>query len=303
MKKITNHGQRNHSKASETYVDVTFRYDDGTVWVGSIPIEFRRTGIELTDPLDIEKYLEEVYAYCDPSKYSEWRQEQESFWLNKSKAKVTKEFFDKLINFQWTCVTCQLPANPNWARRIQDLKEMGYTIATNTARICKNCNSNKTHIILVPLPRGGISGYEIWSPTLRKRIVDLLGGYDAYEGKSGNKDNLLPDHKFPEIRWGDDTRRDSLEHLTDEEIKKQFQLLSNQRNLQKREVCRQCYQTASRGFPFGIKYYYEGNEKWSKNIPKSGKTSEAGCIGCGWYDLEKWRKSLNLKLGDYKIEE
>jgi hypothetical protein len=70
-----------------------------------------------------------------------------------------------------------------------------------------------------------------------------------------NNSNLLPDHKFPEIRWGNDTKRDSPEHLNDKEIKEQFQLLSNQRNLQKREVCRQCYQTGDRGYPFGIKYY------------------------------------------------
>ena len=103
----------------------------------------------------------------------------------------------------------------------------------------------------------------------------------------------MPDHKFPEIRWGNDTKRDSLENLKDHEIQEQFQLLSNQRNQQKREVCRQCYQTDKRGYPFGIKYYYQGVEVWDSNIPKIGKAAEAGCVGCGWYDLEEWRKSLN----------
>ncbi len=301
MEKIINRGQRNHSKASERYIDVRFEYDDGTVWIGSIPIEYRRTGIELHEPSDIEEYLKKAYFYCNPINYQKWRQEQKIFWADKTKAEVTKPIFDILTTFTWTCVTCQLPPNPNWARRIQDLKEMGYTIATHTAKKCNNCNSNKTHIILVPLPRGGISGYELWSPNLRKRIVDVLGGYDAYEGKIGKKDNLLPDHKFPEIRWGNDTKRDSLDNLTNEQIKEQFQLMSNQRNLQKREVCRQCYQTGIRGFPFGIKYYYQGNQNWSTNIPKSGKIAEAGCIGCGWYDLEKWRKSLNLKQENENI--
>lgn len=201
------HGQRRHSKASESYVDVTFQYDDGASWSGSIPIEYRRTGVELTEPSDIEEYLKQAYTYCHPSNYPRWRQEQMMFWSHKAKAKVTKLFFDALINFEWTCVACQLPPNQNWARRIQDLKEMGYTIATDTARKCSTCDSRKTHIILVPLPRGGISGYEVWSPALRKRIVDLLRGYDDYEDKFGKKDNLLPDHKFPEIRWGNDTRR------------------------------------------------------------------------------------------------
>lgn len=297
MKKIVQHGQRRHSKASESYIDVTFRYDDGTIWEGAIPVEYRRTGVDLAESSAIEEYLQQAFLYCHPSNYPKWRQEQEVFWLQKE-AEVTKSFFDVLITFKWTCVACQLPPNPNWARRIQDLKEMGYTIATHTSKKCPTCGSKKTHIILVPLPRGGISGYEVWSSSLRKKIIDLLGGYDAYEGKTVGKDNLLPDHKFPEIRWGNDTRRHSLEHLADTEIREQFQLLTNQRNLQKREVCRKCYQTGDRGYPFGIQYYYEGDEKWPDTIPKSGKVAEVGCSGCGWYDLQKWRIALNRKLSD-----
>ena len=293
MTKIKIHGRRSHSKASEQYVDVTFEYDSGTVWNGSIPIEYRRTGTNLTEDEEVNSYIEKIYDYCSPIRHEQWMQEQQSFWADKTKAEVTKSFFDALTTFQWTCVNCQLPSNPNWARRIQDLKEMGYTIATDTAKYCYVCNKKNTHLILIPVSRGGISGYETWSPALRKKIIKLLESYDAFEGKVGNKDNLLPDHKFPEIRWGDDTRRDSLENLKDHEIQEQFQLLSNQRNQQKREVCRQCYQTDKRGYPFGIKYYYQGVEIWDSNIPKIGKAAEAGCVGCGWYDLEEWRKSLN----------
>lgn len=293
MTKIIIHGRRSHSKASERYVDVTFDYDSGTVWNGSIPIEYRRTGTNLTEDEEVNSYIEQIYDYCNPSRYEQWMQEQQNFWADKTKAEVTKSFFDALTTFKWTCVNCQLPSNPNWARRIQDLKEMGYTIATDTAKYCAVCTKKKTHLILIPVLRGGISGYETWSPALRKKIIRLLKSYDAFEGKGGNKDNLLPDHKFPEIRWGNDTKRDSLENLKDHEIQEQFQLLSNQRNQQKREVCRQCYQTDKRGYPFGIKYYYQGVEVWDSNIPKIGKAAEAGCVGCGWYDLEEWRKSLN----------
>ena len=84
--------------------------------------------------------------------------------------------------------------------------------------------------------------------------------------------------------------------MTEKEIKKKFQLLSNQRNQQKREVCRKCFQTGKRGYPFGIKFFYKGNEKWSKRISKIGKDAEKGCVGCGWYDLEEWRKKLNSKV-------
>lgn len=72
--------------------------------------------------------------------------------------------------------------------------------------------------------------------------------------------------------------------------------MTNQRNLQKREVCRQCFQTNKRGYPFGIKFWYEGNAEWDQNIPKKGKKAEQGCVGCGWYDFQKWRDALNDKL-------
>ncbi|MEC4814708.1 MAG: hypothetical protein SAK29_15725 [Scytonema sp. PMC 1069.18] len=301
IEKIKITKKRNHLKASERYVDVIFSYDDGSFWEGSIPIEYRRTGIELHNESEVLEYLTQVSRYCHSKQREEWLRVQEVFWDGKAKARVTKEFFDALTTFEWTCVSCQMPKNPNWARRIQDLKEFGYTIATHTARLCQRCNIKNTHLIIVPIPRGGLSGYETWSPDLRKRIVDVLQSYDAYEGKLGKKEQLLPDHKFPEIRWGNNTRRESLENLTDEEIKKEFQLMSNQRNLQKREICRQCYQNDQRGFPFGIKFYYYGDALWSTGIPKSGKEAETGCVGCGWYDLEAWRTTLNQTIASFDL--
>mgnify|MGYP001608878353 FL=1 len=73
-------------------------------------------------------------------------------------------------------------------------------------------------------------------------------------------------------------------------------MLDNQRNLEKREVCRKVFQTGKRGTIFGIKYYYEGDEDWPKNVPKVGKEAEKGWIGTPWYDIEKWRQSLNRDI-------
>jgi hypothetical protein len=87
--------------------------------------------------------------------------------------------------------------------------------------------------------------------------------------------------------------------LSEFEIKQKFQLLDNQRNLQKREVCRKCFQTNQRGIIFGIKYFYKGTEIWDKKIPKIGKEAEEGCIGCAWYDIIIWRDNLNQLL--YKL--
>lgn len=296
MTKFKNSGSRYHSKASEKYVDVTFYYDGNVEFETSIPIEYRRTGTLIEDA-DVDVYLLKIYDEVNPKNWEEWNKSQTEFWASKAGAGVTKSFFDELCkNFSWCCVSCTLPSNPNWARRIQDLKEFGYTIATNTNRPCSKCKKNTTQLILSPIKRGGVTGYETWSPELRNKIISTLKAFDAYEGKLMRKEGLLPDHKFPEIRWDLETKRHSLEHLTEEDIRKDFQLLSNQRNQQKREVCRACYQTGSRGIVHGIPFFYSGGPNWDEKIPKTGKGAEKGCVGCAWYDIDKWRNELTKKL-------
>ena len=296
MQKINKGDIRYHAKASEKYIDVIFVYEQAQPYNCSIPIEYRRTGTDIEED-DIDDYLEEVYDKIHPENREQWKREQEEFWETKPGAAITKRFFDILAsNFDWNCISCNLPQNPNWARRIQDLKECGYTIATNTKKYCQRCNKNTTQLLLLPLPRGGITGYEIWSKELREHIIKLLKVYNAYEARVTKKEGLLPDHKFPEIRWDEETKRTTLENLTDTEIKNDFQLMTNERNQQKREICRHCYQTGQRGLIFGIPYFYKGTFEWDKRIPERGKEAEKGCIGCGWYDIEHWRQELIKKL-------
>jgi hypothetical protein len=284
-----------HLKASEHYVEVKLKYSGG-LWHGFLPIEYRRTGIELRTVEEIAGYIAEAYELLDPALRTAWLAEQEAFWSAKE-ADITKAIFDALTSFKWTCVSHGIPSNPNWARRNQDLKELGYTIST--ARVpCTECGKTTTHVMLLALPRGGTSGYESMSPSLRKRVIKVLNNYDAFEGRRIRADSLLPDHKFPEIRWDTETRRESLETLTDDEIKRDFQLLNNQRNLQKREACRSCYQTGKRSFPLGIPFFYAGNGSWPGDVPEKGKAAERGCFGCGWYDLEAWREAANRKLAN-----
>lgn len=293
--------KHNHSKASEEYINVIFHYPEND-WKGWVPIVYRRTGLDLKTDDEINNYLNKVYKELEPKNRTQWTQNQIEFWKTKPNASITKSFYNALSDSKWHCVNCELPNNPNWARRIQDLKEFGYTIATDTKRYCNKCNSNKTHLIMLPLKRLSIegNGYETWSPSLRKRIIKLLNEYDVYENRYNP--NCLPDHKFPEIRWDENTKEENPDNMTDKEIKEKFQLITNQRNQQKREVCRKCYQTKKRGILYGIPFFYEGDENWNPNIPKKGKEAEKGCIGCGWYDIEKWRKKLiNLIInGDDK---
>jgi len=297
---ITITGLRQHLKASEVYVDVVFEYPESKEkWEGSVPIEYKRTGVHAETIANVEEIVKGAYDAMHPDKREAWLKEQEEYW-NQSDKEVTRSFFEALKDSKWKCRNCELPANPNWARRVQDIKEFGYTLATDTKMFCKNCNKNTTHIILLRIPRGAKTGYESWSPTLRKRILEVLDYHDAYEDRQYK--HLLPDHKFPEIRWDEETREENPDEMSDQEIRRKFQLLTNQRNEQKREVCRNCFQTGLRGTPFGIKFFYKGSERWPDGTPKRGKDAEEGCVGCGWYDLSRWRRELNKLLSSLNVD-
>lgn len=287
--------RKKHSKASEEYLDVQFDYNEEkrNVWV---PVEYRRTGVSINDENELNDHLNYVYEEMKPEKYSSWLKEEEKFWdYEKPNANVTREFFEGLKSGEWKCIACELPKNSNPTRRIQDLKELGYTLATNKM-YCERCKKKTTHLMMLPIKRGSAdgNGYETWSPELRKRILRLLNNIDVYEYTENR--NCLPDHKFSEIRWDQDTKSENPDHMTDDEIRNKFQLLTNQRNQQKREVCRKCYQTGQRGKIFGIEFYYQGGPEWDETIPRKGKNAEQGCVGCPWYDIQRWREELQKRL-------
>jgi hypothetical protein len=287
---------RHHGKASEAYIDASFRI--GSEWVEtSIPVNYRRTGVDAQTASDCLEILETARTHFDPNKINSWLANEKAFWET-SKKDVTKEFFSILLTnlSNWVCQGCMFPQNPNWARRTQYIKDQGYTLSTNTNLFCSKCQSAKSHLMLIPLPRGAASDYETISPKLKQRIIKVLNSIDSFEGSLRPESSLLPDHKFPEIRWDEETGEVNDDDMSAADIIKKFQLINNQRNQQKREVCRQCYQDGKRGKPFGISYFYAGNENWPESIPKRGKEAEEGCFGCGWYDLSAWRNSLNMFL-------
>jgi len=293
---------KEHSKASELYISIEFKYPDGEIWKGWVPYRYRRAGLDIETPQELIDYLISIHPLFSRENRADWYSKELKEWeTDHSDKAVTKPYFDAMAKGEWACRKCvdTITKSSNNARRIQDIKEMGYLMATNTKMFCPECRTNTTHDLLMPIDKAEPTGYETWSPKLRKRILKVLGFYDAYDDRIVSKStHMIPDHKFSEIRWDENTKEVNPDNMTDQEIKDKFQLLTNQRNLQKREVCRQCYQTGKRGKPFGINYFYEGNENWSSEIQKTGKEAEKGCIGCGWYDLKKWRTSLNSFLLD-----
>lgn len=275
---------REDLKSSEKYVDVRIIQDNGYEWAGSIPYFYRRTGLFIENPEDLLAHLTAIKKFFTKENIAKFQKDEKKFWKENMKGSdVTIHFFNELVKMKWTS---NFPQNDNPQRRIQDIKEKGYTIASRR-------NGRKAERLLLPIPRGAESGYEIFSSAFRKKALKTLNEINVYELSSANKHGLLPDHKFPEIRWDEETRAENPDEMLEAEIKEKFQLLDNQRNQQKREVCRKCFQTGERGKLFGLNYFYKGTDKWDAKIPKVGKEAEKGCVGCGWYDIQKWRDGLN----------
>lgn len=129
-----------------------------------------------------------------------------------------------------------------------------------------------------------------------QKALKVFDSRDVIENTQRAGNQLTIDHKLPMIRWNTATseRLTAYAQMDENDIRKHFQLLkksngSVSHNLLKSRACERCFQTGRRGQPFGIAYYYSGGPKW---LPKD-KKDPVGCIGCGWYDFDVWRKHLN----------
>lgn len=277
-----------NNKASEKYIRVKFVQDDGFTWDTVVPYEYRRSGLQLSSEEEIADYLQSIKHCFQEEEMEKWRIDEKKRGL--IGGDVTPLFFDVLLSFKEEIGT--FPQNNNPARRIQDIKDAGYTIAS-----IPNASGRETSRILLPIPLVEGMGYETFNDQFKARVIRVLKGINAFEAKQTTKKGLIPDHKFSEVRWDSKTKADNPMTMTDTDIKNKFQLLDNQRNLQKREVCRICFQTGHRGAIYGIPFYYEGTDKWDSSIPQVGKEAEKGCIGCPWYDIERWRQEIKRQLG------
>lgn len=278
-----------NNKSSEKYVRTKFVQDDGFSWDTVVPYHIRRSGLFIDSEEDLAAYLVSIKGYFTHESMAAWAATEGKKWAE-SNAEVTREFFFVLLSFK---EETEFPANDNPARRIQDIKDAGYTIASIPGGPKK-----KTRRILLPIPLNAEMGYETFTPQFKSRVIRLLDGINAFEARPTSVNGLIPDHKFSEIRWDENTKAENAMDMTDDEIVEKFQLLDNQRNQQKREVCRRCFQEGQRGILYGIPFFYEGTEKWPQNIPEVGKAAEKGCIGCAWYDIERWRRELLKKIND-----
>ncbi len=295
-----------NTKASEFYVRTKFIQDDGFEWDTIVPYEYRRTGLKIDTEEGIADYLRSVKKYFTREWMESWVAGEKQKCLDEI-AEKEKKNADKVSRGKkpteivtpyvllplFSLKECDnqkdLPDNRNLQRRLQDLKDGGYTIPI------VQYGQTKTTSTLLPFPKHTEMGYENFAQ-IRSRIIRLLKFRNAFEAKPTSPKSLIPDHKFSEVRWDDATKAENSMEMTDDEIIQKFQLLDNQRNEQKREVCRKCFQEGVRGSIYGIDFYYKGDENWDDSIPKIGKAAEEGCVGCPWYDIERWRQELMKKV-------
>lgn len=147
---------------------------------------------------------------------------------------------------------------------------------------CPICNRNTTHYKLInkePIapPRERVS----FTPKMREKILTLLGGKDAFTNSQISSTPEI-DHKIPWTRTDGDT---DISKCSDDELKEKFQLLTREHNLLKDRACSKCKKENIRPPFFDINFWYEGDENY-----------RGTCEGCGWYDGNKWRDSLNERI-------
>lgn len=137
------------------------------------------------------------------------------------------------------------------------------------------------------------------SETLTNRILAYYNYIDSIEQRKRLPHELVVDHRFPMERYGD-IEENNPDDMSEEDIQAKFQLLkkddSGNHNLLKSRACEECKKTGKRGYPLGIQYFYDGDESWPKDCPLTGEEAKKGCNGCGWYDVNQWRESLNEYL-------
>lgn len=287
---------------NDKFIIVNFEYDK-KVYRYPIPITLPRRNpnlkfnveeIKNNNISELIPYLQDVYQQLEPSKVSIWKSgHRPNSDDNTKRAQVLRI----LIDNECVCSQCYLSIiSTNPQKYIQNIRDKGFIVSTLNLR-CAKCAQNRTHYWLTPCIYTNNVSYETISKKLKKRICNLFDNRDSLLGiKNDNIDSLVPDHKFPEDRWDENTAEINNDNMTDEEIKKKFQLLTLQTNHQKERFCKKCISSNKRAYPCGIKYYYKGTEDWDTNIPTKGKDAEAGCVGCGWYDLLKWKEELNKNI-------
>lgn len=214
--------------------------------------------------------------------------------------------YEVLSDMQWHCRACEYghveSTQIAGGAGIQGLQRGTQSrpgmIIDSDDHLCANCEATTRHDRWT-----GNYTQAIPSPSMPRsfmsRAVRLLGSRDVVEQTERPANQLTVDHKVPMLRWKaeEQTAQTSFSSMSDEDIRARFQLLkksngSVSHNLLKSRACERCFKSGRRGTPFGIIFFYEGGPIWEP----AEKQDPSGCVGCGWYDFDEWRRCLNQRL-------
>ena len=283
-------------KTSDVFMEVEFEYGSQT-WKGLLPKFLKFQGLDLSEE-DFYNSVEDSYDKLDPANRQKWITDSDAEWSVSQKQTQTYKVLKALYSGNWECRVCgPVPAeNPQPAARLGALKKQCYIIGSKR-RQCSSCSKKTMHDILVMLPKIQSKfedGNELRAPMsekLKERIKKVLGKREVCFNVKRTSVELVVDHKFPSQRW---VTKESAnpDDMAEEDIRKKFQLLSNQTNMWKSRYCDTCVKTGKRGDFMGTKWYYQGDENWNGTT----ENDENGCVGCPWYDLELWKKKLGERL-------
>lgn len=275
------------TKEKDNFIPVTFgRYGD------DLDFDYIQTESELEKRPDIIEYFKEKYEELRPEKVIAWKDDvQKQYTKETEDEKLFRVLFSNLN--ERVASKDALPGNTNPQKQVQNLRDRGLCIMTES-------ENNTTYLRLIEgIYTCGFENEKI-PKEIRKRALALYDNIDALSGKRMSDERLIIEHRFPEERWKDRPAEENVD-MSDEDIKKKFQLLTGQYNQMKREACKKCAKLAQRQAPLGIAYFYEGDEEWSCDV-EFGPGAEDGCVGCGWYDVAIWKAKL-IEAANGKDEE
>jgi len=217
---------------------------------------------------------------------------------NPFKEKTTSyKDFNVLSDLKWHCTKCELKSGQ--AKTWQVWRQMGIQLDKDEKDhfyktiFCKNCDNKTIHRKLATLNISEDTKIRSGLPQrLAKRVKEILKFEEALFLRKMMPRELEVDHKFPQVRWGQNEDVNDAK-MSEETIREKFILLSRSNNLLKSRHCEKCNKTGERGVFPGIYYWFKGGRMWDKKIDKH---DQRGCEGCFWYDPYKWRNALNKEV-------
>ena len=140
------------------------------------------------------------------------------------------QIFMILSDQEWHCGKHDLPGTQP-AKAIQIINQHGYLVEKST-RYCQVCNDKTVHRRLVSKePKKPSINRILISNNLRKRVLSLYNNTESVTLRQMTAELLEVDHRFPQVRWSHDEILP--DYMSDDEIRKHFQLLTRANNLWK----------------------------------------------------------------------